>query len=225
MSYNEKGLSLTTGIQLIGDRLIDNPVERTLVRRIRADYPGYISSLPVRGTSAPGLGSVFPLLEYFGCTVEEGAQVGGTGVYILTWKQTEPDSGELPPDPVTRRRATIVERDMREHEDFETELKPSWNEFTERMFTDGSVSATLRGRRTWPEIAAEVSITTYYAADPGEIQGRLGQLGSPPGEGGSGTSWKITDGWNGKEGRWWAETLVYQYKRSGWDEVADKAED
>lgn len=221
MGLTQTGNNLSTPIDIVGDVVTWNETEKSIRRTVRALYPDYLAELPTNGDPSPI--AQLPLCVYKGATVQENAQVGQIADYVLLYRQEEPDAGEMPPPRIIRRRAAIIEKDLREHPDFEASIEPNWDKFTERIYTDISVDQSLRGRRTFPEVDSEVVVTTFYGADPGSIQARLGAITAPPGEKND-DNWKVLDGWNGLEGRWWSETLVYRYNANGWDPVVDVIE-
>jgi hypothetical protein len=222
MASTDTGTPLNGSAYIIEvkDKITSDRVRRSLDRSIVAAYPAYLSFLPVDGARPDGLPQM-PLLAYQGCTVTQD-KVGDRAMYALRYEQTVPDPGETPPPPVIRRRAGQNERDMREHPDFDGNLDLFWDEFSERLMSGSGVPEELAGRRHWWDISSEVSVTTYYSSDPGSLlESSLGALENPPGEAGD-NKWKVIDGSNGRDGRWWSETFVYQYRGTGWDATADK---
>jgi len=220
MGLTQTGNNLSTPIDIVGDVVTWNETEKSIRRTVRALYPDYLAELPTNGDPSPI--AQMPLCVYKGATVQENAQVGQIADYVLLYRQEEPDSGEIPPPRIIRRRCAITEKDLREHPEFDSQVEPNWDKFSERIFTDGTIDQSLRGRRTFPQIDSEVVVTTFYSTDPGSIQARLGAIATPPGETAA-ENWKVLDGWNGLEGRWWAETLVYRYNLCGWNTVIDAA--
>jgi len=215
MAIVQLGNNLSAGITAMKDRVVSNETSRSVERTITALYPDYLASLPAVGTpiDLPGM----PLVKYRGYSLTQGATIGKLADYVLQYNQQEPDGGEAPPAPVLRESSSSTPRPWPEHPAFNAdELWVYYDPDIGAMKSEAEVPADVRGRRYYIETDAEISYTEYFASDPGSVQAKLGTIEAPPGEGAAGAKWMIIAATRGREGRWWARTLVYGFNAAGW---------
>jgi len=227
MSYKSVGGSWAGAVDQPKDEIFDDDKGRQITRVYRALYATWESY-------APSLQSPHPVQPLCKLATRRAAQIepGVLCDVTLRYVQDEPDSAELenPPPMEKTENGSIVELPIESHPDFND---PSVFPDAWKIFADINGKKLYQGlartvcppeiKDTWVLGTGTVTVTTYSASEPSNVRADTGKIKTPPGESGAGR-WLVLTGFKGKQGKWWAKTLVYQNSEIPWPpEVYDNA--
>lgn len=180
------------------------------IKRVYRDlYVGWKTRMPTIGTAHPQ--STTAILASATARQLRKPGMGHLCDVTLNYEQSDvpDDGGGTQPVPETEysESGSTIEIDIQQHPDWDN-FKQYWDEDLGRF--GESAPAWLRGQSKYIVGSSMLTVTTYHATEPSDVQGDLGKIIDPPGRGFSG-HWLTISGGKNKRGPWWARTLNYQF--------------
>lgn len=159
----------------------------------------------------PAIGSAHPLAPLCKLVAATSRQIEGGPLcdVLLNYVQDEPQPDQpVPPDDVSENGA-VIEVDIRQHPDFESDFAPYWDDEKQAFRSDAP--EYLRGTIKWVVGSSTVTVTKYSKEGPENVQPDLGTIKNPGHGYGDEGQWLVITGYKVKRGAFWARTLIYQY--------------